>query len=219
MIVTRTLYPAICAVAHRMDLLHESFVKSNRLGLMWGMPFGLGLALFAGDLVDFVLGDKWSDAMPVMQAFGVAVAINQIGFNWSAYMRARNDTRGLAVVGVCSLDRLARLRGPPLIIWGIEGYIWGEIARVLVLLALRGHYLRAMFRGFSLAKYIVRAILPSLPAVGLILALRIPESGDAQAGVGARRADSLRARHGGRDVAVRARSAARVRLLSARRRP
>ena len=177
-IVTRTLYPAICAVADRMDLLHESFVKSNRLGVMWGMTFGLGLTLFASDLVHFVLGDKWDEAIPVMQAFGVAVAINQIGFNWSAYMRARNDTRGLAVVGVGSLIGSLVFVIPPLIVWGVEGYAVGEIARVLVLLALRGHYLRAMFRGFSLARYMLRAILPSVPAVLLILALRIPETGE-----------------------------------------
>ena len=35
----------------RKDLLLEAFVKSNRLGLMWGMPFGVALALFAADLV------------------------------------------------------------------------------------------------------------------------------------------------------------------------
>jgi hypothetical protein len=34
-VVTQTLYPAICAVRDRTDLLFEAFVKSNRLGLMW----------------------------------------------------------------------------------------------------------------------------------------------------------------------------------------
>ena len=52
-IVAATLYPAICAVRDRRDLLFEAFVKSNRLALMWGMPFGVGLALFAADLVQF----------------------------------------------------------------------------------------------------------------------------------------------------------------------
>ncbi len=42
-IITQTLYPAICAVRDRTDLLFESFTKSNRLALMWGVPFGVGL--------------------------------------------------------------------------------------------------------------------------------------------------------------------------------
>src|SRR5581483_2613198 len=41
-----TLYPAICAIQTRADLLRESFVKANRLALMWAMPFGVSLALF-----------------------------------------------------------------------------------------------------------------------------------------------------------------------------
>ena len=38
-LVTGALYPAICAVRDRTGLLHESFVKSNRLALMWAVPF------------------------------------------------------------------------------------------------------------------------------------------------------------------------------------
>ena len=62
-IVTATLYPAICAVRDRRDALFESFVKPNRLALMWGMPFGIGLALFAADLVRFGLGPRWEPAV------------------------------------------------------------------------------------------------------------------------------------------------------------
>ena len=49
--VTQTLYPAICAVKDRPDLLFESFWKSNRLALLWAAPIGAAAALFAGDFV------------------------------------------------------------------------------------------------------------------------------------------------------------------------
>ncbi|TML02013.1 MAG: hypothetical protein E6G41_15890, partial [Actinobacteria bacterium] len=55
-ILASTMYPAVCAVRERRDLLFESFVKSNRLALLWGIPFGVGVALFAGDLVQFGIG-------------------------------------------------------------------------------------------------------------------------------------------------------------------
>ena len=41
-VITQALYPAICRVAERRDLLFEAFMKSNRLALMWGVPFGIG---------------------------------------------------------------------------------------------------------------------------------------------------------------------------------
>ena len=50
-IIGQALYPAVCAVAQSRDKLFEAFVKSNRLALVWAMPFGVGLALFASDLV------------------------------------------------------------------------------------------------------------------------------------------------------------------------
>ena len=91
--ITQTIYPTICAVKDRADLLYEAFVKSNRLALMWGAPFGFGLALFAEDLVQFAIGERWRPGIGLMQAIGVAVAIHQIGFNWDAFYRALAPTR------------------------------------------------------------------------------------------------------------------------------
>src|SRR5207244_7381592 len=86
-VLTQTMYPAICAVADRTDLLFESFVKSNRLTLMWGVPFGVGVALFGADLVHFGIGNKWDDAIGLIQATALVAAINHVGFNWRSEER------------------------------------------------------------------------------------------------------------------------------------
>ena len=39
------------------------------------------------------------DAIPLIQAFGLTAALNQIGFNWTAFFRALGDTRPIAVAG------------------------------------------------------------------------------------------------------------------------
>jgi O-antigen/teichoic acid export membrane protein len=98
-LVTWTLYPAICRVKDRTELLAEAFVKSNRLALMWGVPFGVGITLFADPLVQFVLGERWRPAVGVLQAFGLIAAANHIGFNWKAFLSARGQTRPFAVLG------------------------------------------------------------------------------------------------------------------------
>src|SRR5947209_9595691 len=87
-IVTETLYPAVCAVRDRIELLAEIFVKSNRLSLMWAVPFGVGMTLFASDLVHFVLGRQWSPAVPLLQIMGIVTAVNHVGYNWSAFVKA-----------------------------------------------------------------------------------------------------------------------------------
>ena len=64
---------------------------------MWAVPFGVGVTLFCPDLVHFGIGERWRSAIVVLQVYGVAAAINHVGFNWTAYFRALDRTRPIAV--------------------------------------------------------------------------------------------------------------------------
>jgi O-antigen/teichoic acid export membrane protein len=181
-IVTWTLYPAICRVKDRVDLLYEAFVKTNRLTLMWGIPFGVGLALFIDDLVHYVIGSHWSSAVPLVQAFGIIAALNHIGFNWSAFYRARGDTKPLALVApVVSITFLA-VALPGLFLWGLDGYAIGMATMALAYLALRSYYLRKLFPGFRMLPHAARAIAPTVPAVLVVFGARLVE-GERSAGM------------------------------------
>ena len=182
-IVTQTLYPAICAVRDRTDLLFESFVKSNRIALMWGMPFGLGLALFAPDLVHFVLGERWHSAIIVLQAFGVIAAFDQLGFNWSAFLRARNDTRPMAIVATVTMVAFAAITAPLLVVYDLPGYAAGMVGMTAVVLVVRTYYLGRLFSGFRMMRHCLRAIAPSVPAVAAVVALKLVFPGEAAAAV------------------------------------
>jgi PST family polysaccharide transporter len=170
--LTRTLYPAICRVAEQTALLFEAFVKSNRLTLMWGVPFGAFVALFAQDIVDFGLGDKWDPAVHLIRIFAITSAINHIGFNWSAFFRARGDTRPLAVAGPVVLLAFLIFPLPLLIASGLDGYGYGIGAMTLISLTLRTFYLRRLFPDFRMLRYTARALAPTLPAVAAVLALK-----------------------------------------------
>jgi O-antigen/teichoic acid export membrane protein len=171
-IVTWTLYPAICRVKDRIDLLFEAFVKTNRLTLMWGIPFGVGMALFASDLVAYAIGEHWRSAVPLLQAFGLIAAMNHIGFNWSAFYRARGETRPLAVVAPLVLAGFLAFALPGLIFFGLHGFAIGMALMALVSLIARTYYLRKLFQGFRMLPHAVRAIAPTVPAVLAVLAVR-----------------------------------------------
>jgi O-antigen/teichoic acid export membrane protein len=182
-IVTQTLYPAVCAVKDRVDLLFESFTKSNRLALMWGMPFGLGLALFAPDLVHYVLGEKWEVATGLLQVFGVMAGLKQIAFNWTAFHRAVGDTRPIAINGIASLVTFVVLAIPGMLLWGLTGYAVAICAMLTVQLVVRTYFLSRLFSGFRVLRHSLRALVPSVPAVAVILAVRLFESGDRSPGM------------------------------------
>jgi O-antigen/teichoic acid export membrane protein len=182
-IVSGTMYPAICAVQDRVDLLYESFVKSNRLALMWAVPFGVGLALFSPDLVHFGIGDKWHDAIPILQAFGLAAAIAHLGFNWDSYFRARGDTRPIAIAAFLAMIAFLATAIPLLYAYGLKGFVVGVIFQALVHLACRLLYLRKLFGSFDVAKHAARAIGPSIPAAAAVGLMRLVETGHRSAGI------------------------------------
>lgn len=174
-VVTNTLYPAICAVRDRTELLLESFLKSNRLALLWAMPAGVGIVLFAPDLVTRVLGERWSDATYPIQAFGLAAAINQVGFNWSAFFRAIGQTRPLAWGSGVMVAGVAAVAIPLLIVDGVDGYATGMGVAVLGLIAARLVFLRRLFPLRAIVRNTLRGVLPTLPPLALVLALRATE--------------------------------------------
>jgi O-antigen/teichoic acid export membrane protein len=182
-IVTQALYPAVCAVRHRTELLFEAFVKSNRLALMWGVPFGLGLTLFASDLVHFVIGDRWEPAIVILQLFGLVAAIEQLGFNWTAFLRARNETRPLAVIALAMVALFGAVTVPLLIVSGLEGYAIGMLVMSVGTLILRSYYLARLFSGFQMVRHTIRAIGPSIPAVGVVLLMRLVEGSPRSLGI------------------------------------
>lgn len=169
-LVTNALYPAICAVKERRDLLLEAFRASNRLALLWAVPIGTGIALFAGPLVHDVLGDRWAPAIPLLQSFGLSAALNQVAFNWTAFLRALGRTRPVAVSGGVMLAAVL-LIPVPLLAWrGIGAYGWGMLAATGILVLLRVGYLRRLLPGLRILPHIARGIAPTvLPALAVIL--------------------------------------------------
>ena len=181
-LVSGTLYPAICAMQNRMDLLRESFVKSNRLALMWAMPFGVGLGLFTPELVHFVIGDKWDGAIRILQVTGIIAGINHIGFNWDDYFRARGETRPIAVVTVAMTVVTLGVGIPLLFTDRLTGLAIGLAAGSAVSLVFRSYYLARLFAGFRFVSHAARAILPSLPALAAVLLIRAIHGGGETAG-------------------------------------
>lgn len=170
--VAATMYPGICAIVDRADLLRESFTKTNRLAMLWAIPFGVGLTLFAPQLIHYVLGDKWHVATRLLEITGIVAALNHIGFNWDDYYRAQARTVPMAVVAVTAAVVTLGTGVPLLLHYGLSGLAWGLALGTAAAFLLRIFYVRALFDGFGLLAHGWRALAPVLPALGAVLALR-----------------------------------------------
>ena len=182
-VITQTLYPAICRIVDRRELLLEVFEKSNRLALMWAVPLGVGLSLFAGDLIEYVIGDQWRDAEILIVTFGLTAAVSHIGFNWVAFYRALGDTRPEAVVTVGVLIVFCAITAPLLFAFDLDGFAAGTAAMALASVAGRWYYLKRLFPDLRLVRYVSRALAPTAAAAAAILLIRLLGGGDREAGM------------------------------------
>jgi O-antigen/teichoic acid export membrane protein len=171
-IVSETIYPAVCAVRERTALLAEVFVKSNRVALMWAMPFATAAALFASDIVHYVLGERWRPAVGLIVAISLTCGLGQVAFNWAAFMRAVNNTRPLFVSAILNLVVFLGVAVPGLFAFGLPGYAAAFTTSTIVQIALRGYYMRRFFTGFSVLAQLARGLAPTIPPALLVLAIR-----------------------------------------------
>lgn len=172
-IVTTTVYPAIVAVRERTATLEELFVKSNRATLAFSLPFCAAFVLFAPDLVAFVIGEEWRPAVVLLQGLAGAAAVQQLGYNWFAFYRARGQSRPQAVESAVLVLGFVGLAVPGLVLWGFEGFVWGRIAAAVLVVAVRSFYVRRLLPGVALMRLAARALLSVLVGCAAALLLRL----------------------------------------------
>jgi len=171
-IITETLYPAVCAMKDRVSLLSELFVKSNRLSLIWAVPFGVGMTLFASDLVRFVIGPRWLGAVPLLQIMGLATAVHHVGYNWGAFVKASGRTWPIALASV-PMTAVVIGAGIPLMYSDhIVGLGIAFALAEVVGFAIRGLWLARFFDGFRIGIQLLRAFAPTAVAVAPVLLFR-----------------------------------------------
>lgn len=171
-IVSQTIYPAVCAVARRKELLVEAFVKSNRIALMWAIPVTAGIALFAGDLVHFVLGDRWRSAIGLFAAVTLTCGFGQVGFNWAVFLRAVNNTKPIFKARLVQLGVFAVVSVPAILTLGLTGYAIGFAAMTLSQVVVRTYYMRRLFGSFNPLRQLMHGVIPTIPPVAILLLTR-----------------------------------------------
>jgi O-antigen/teichoic acid export membrane protein len=172
-IIATTIYPAIVVVRDRIATLEELFVKSNRVALMWVLPFCAGWVLFAPDLVEFVLGDEWEPAVLLLQGLAGAAAIQQLAYNWFSFYRAVGNSRPQAVESAVLAVTFLGLAVPALLIWGPAEFVAARIGGALIVFLVRLAYVRKLLPGVNVLALSARAAAPVLGASALVLLARV----------------------------------------------
>jgi len=167
-IVATTIYPAICAIPGRIAALEELFEKSNRLTLIWTLSFCATLMLFAGDLVEFILGAEWEPAVPLIVGMAAAAGVQQFGYNWFSFYRAQGNSRPQAVETWTLVAVFLALSVPGYLIFGVWGLVAGRILASCAMVAVRWVYIERLLPSARLFPLVIAVGWP-VAAAGIVI--------------------------------------------------
>jgi len=171
-IVATTIYPAICAMQDSLPTQRELFLKASRVTMIWALPFCGALALFADDLANGLLGSEWDPAVPLIQGLAIAAGLQQVGYGWFSFYRARDEPEVQAAESAAMAVTFLGLAVPGLLIFGVGGFVAGRIATSIAMLAVRRYYVRRLFSDLELTLVGLRGAAPVTGAAGVVLAVR-----------------------------------------------
>jgi hypothetical protein len=120
-----------------------------------------------------VLGDKWEPAVVLIQGLAGAAAIQQLGYNWFTFYRARGDSSPQAVESAALVVGFFGLAIPGLAVYGFDGFVWGRVAASVLVLCVRWVYVRRLLPRVSLASLAARGLAPVTVGAGAALTLRL----------------------------------------------
>ena len=148
------------------------FVKSNRLSLMWAVPFGVGVALFAQRSGPFRARRQWLPAIPVLTIMGLVTAVHHVGYNWCAFIKARGITWPMAVQAVIVTAVVIGAGIPLMYSDGLVGLAVAFAIGEAVALLTRSFVIARFFNGMRILRHLLRAFAPTVLAAVPILGLR-----------------------------------------------
>lgn len=93
--LTTTLFPALSIVRRGGDHSSNAYLRAQTLISMFALPVTLAFAVFAQPLVLLLMGEKWLDAVPVMQFVAGATAFETLGSMVAPLAMAHGQTRTL----------------------------------------------------------------------------------------------------------------------------
>lgn len=163
-VLSSVIYPVVCRIRD-VAQMRSAFDVSARLLLMWAVPAGLGLAVFAEDIVHFILGEQWAAIVPLLRMEGLAEVANAIATLWSVFYVASGQTRPMLHMGVQVNLLLLALTGIAAAAFGIPGVALVVGLAAVFSLLQRRRFIRQLFPGIP----VLRSAAP-LVAAGVIAA-------------------------------------------------
>lgn len=167
-VITNTSLPLFAKVSHDMKLMTGGLLKATKVTAMLAAPVFATLAVEAGSIVPLMYGDKWHQAVPVVQIFCIAGLLNSVTSMDRSVMLAagRGRLELLITAGGTVLNVTGFLIG---VQWGYQGVAAALVIRAYIYWPVRLWALRSV-TNMSINRYVRQWLVPVFASIVLILA-------------------------------------------------
>ncbi|MCX9084501.1 MAG: oligosaccharide flippase family protein [Candidatus Methanoperedens sp.] len=92
--ISAVLLPAFSKIQDSKEKLEYAFAISNKYLAIICVPIGIGMAVFAPQIIHYFYSDKWAPAIPVLQIFALSFMIStSTGYNWGTLAVIKGKTK------------------------------------------------------------------------------------------------------------------------------
>jgi O-antigen/teichoic acid export membrane protein len=91
--INRAVFPGFAKLATDKDALKKGFLDVLSTLAIFAIPAGVGIAIISKQLVPLMLGEKWLEAIPLIQLLAIFGAFNVLQNNCGVVYIAQGDSR------------------------------------------------------------------------------------------------------------------------------
>jgi len=158
-IITQVGLPIMAIAQNDKDRLKNIYLKTIRITSSVNFPIYLGIAFYSKEIVHLILGERWLDAIPLIQIFAIWGLVRSIG-----------NPVGSLLLGIGKADMLfkwnltwALIIGPSLLIgsnWGVYGMAVAMTALMLAAYIPNWYFLVYPACGANFKEYSAQIVIP-----------------------------------------------------------
>ena len=98
--LAKVLFPVYSKLRSAPEKMRKAFLETLHYVSLITIPLGVGLALVAKPFVLFVYGEKWAEAIPVIQAISVQSIFVALAFNAGDVLKASGRLKTLTILSL-----------------------------------------------------------------------------------------------------------------------
>jgi len=126
--LSRAVFPGFSKLAGDRSKLQHAFLAVASLAALVTIPIGAGISVLAEPIVRLLLGDKWLDAIPLVQTLALYGILRSMQAGTGDVYMALGVTRLIALINLTHL-----VIGWPLMLMllprsGVEGAVWAVLS-------------------------------------------------------------------------------------------